>query len=93
MTSDTADLYGLRRPRSPRARLPRRPQRDRPRAPPAAVSPRWSSTCLPAAVGSCSTPTGYVATVVAGEITIRDDEPTGALPGRLIRGEQPTPAR
>ena len=24
---------------------------------------------------------GYVATVVAGEITIRDDEATGALPG------------
>jgi N-acyl-D-aspartate/D-glutamate deacylase len=35
--------------------------------------------------------TGYVATVVAGETTIRDDEPTGALPGRLIRGEQPAP--
>ena len=35
---------------------------------------------------------GYVVTVVAGEITLRDDEPTGALPGRLIRGEQPTPA-
>ena len=35
--------------------------------------------------------TGYVATVVAGEVTIRDDEATGALPGRLIRGEQPIP--
>jgi N-acyl-D-aspartate/D-glutamate deacylase len=29
---------------------------------------------------------GYVATVVAGEITYRDGESTGALPGRLVRG-------
>ena len=27
---------------------------------------------------------GYRATVVAGEITYRDGEPTGALPGRLV---------
>lgn len=31
---------------------------------------------------------GYVATIVAGEITYRDGVPTGALPGRLIRGPQ-----
>jgi N-acyl-D-aspartate/D-glutamate deacylase len=31
---------------------------------------------------------GYVATVVAGQTTIRNDEATGAEPGRLIRGEQ-----
>jgi N-acyl-D-aspartate/D-glutamate deacylase len=31
---------------------------------------------------------GYVATVVAGQITYRDGEPTAALPGRLIRGAQ-----
>ena len=31
---------------------------------------------------------GYVATFVAGEQTIANDEATGALPGRLIRGEQ-----
>jgi N-acyl-D-aspartate/D-glutamate deacylase len=31
---------------------------------------------------------GYVATIVAGEITYRDGEATGALPGRLIRGPQ-----
>jgi N-acyl-D-aspartate/D-glutamate deacylase len=30
--------------------------------------------------------TGYVATVVSGEVVRRDDEPTGALPGRLVRG-------
>ena len=29
---------------------------------------------------------GYVATVVAGTVTYRDGEPTGALPGRLVRG-------
>jgi N-acyl-D-aspartate/D-glutamate deacylase len=29
---------------------------------------------------------GYAATVVSGEITYRDGEPTGALPGRLVRG-------
>jgi N-acyl-D-aspartate/D-glutamate deacylase len=29
---------------------------------------------------------GYRATFVAGEQTIADDEPTGALPGRLVRG-------
>lgn len=30
--------------------------------------------------------TGYVATIVAGEITYREGVPTGALPGRLVRG-------
>ena len=34
---------------------------------------------------------GYVAVVVAGEVTIEDDQATGALPGRLIRGAQPEP--
>jgi N-acyl-D-aspartate/D-glutamate deacylase len=31
---------------------------------------------------------GYTATIVAGEVTYRDGEATGALPGRLIRGSQ-----
>jgi N-acyl-D-aspartate/D-glutamate deacylase len=35
---------------------------------------------------------GYVATIVAGEVTYRDGEPTGALPGRLLRGAQAAPA-
>ncbi|HEY8573384.1 N-acyl-D-amino-acid deacylase family protein [Phenylobacterium sp.] len=35
---------------------------------------------------------GYRATIVAGEVTYRDGEPTGALPGRLLRGAQPEPA-
>ena len=34
---------------------------------------------------------GYVATIVAGQITYRDGEPTGALPGRLLRGSQAAP--
>jgi N-acyl-D-aspartate/D-glutamate deacylase len=29
---------------------------------------------------------GYRATIVSGVVTVRDDEPTGALPGRLVRG-------
>jgi N-acyl-D-aspartate/D-glutamate deacylase len=29
---------------------------------------------------------GYRATLVAGEVTLEHDEPTGALPGRLVRG-------
>lgn len=34
---------------------------------------------------------GYVATIVSGEIVYRDGEPTGALPGRLVRGGQTSP--
>jgi len=34
---------------------------------------------------------GYVATIVAGVVTRRDGEPTGALPGRLVRGAQHPP--
>jgi N-acyl-D-aspartate/D-glutamate deacylase len=35
---------------------------------------------------------GYVATAVAGVVTYLDGQPTGALPGRLVRGAQPPPA-
>ena len=28
---------------------------------------------------------GYVATLVAGEVTVEHGEPTGARPGRLVR--------
>ncbi len=31
---------------------------------------------------------GYVATIVSGEIVYRNGEPTGALPGKLVRGPQ-----
>jgi N-acyl-D-aspartate/D-glutamate deacylase len=33
---------------------------------------------------------GYVATIVSGKIVSRDGEPTGALPGKLVRGPQST---
>ncbi len=35
---------------------------------------------------------GYVATIVSGEVTLERGEPTGCLPGRLVRGAQPAPA-
>ncbi|WP_299016211.1 amidohydrolase family protein [uncultured Caulobacter sp.] len=34
---------------------------------------------------------GYVATIVGGVVTQRDGEPTGVLPGRLVRGAQAAP--
>ena len=35
---------------------------------------------------------GYDATIVAGQVTYRKGEPTGALPGRLVRGSRPRAA-
>jgi len=35
---------------------------------------------------------GYVATIVNGTVVYRDGQPTGALPGRLVRGQQASPA-
>jgi N-acyl-D-aspartate/D-glutamate deacylase len=35
---------------------------------------------------------GYLHTLVRGEETYADGEPTGALPGRLVRGARPAPA-
>jgi N-acyl-D-aspartate/D-glutamate deacylase len=35
---------------------------------------------------------GYRATIVNGVVTMQDGQPTGALPGRLVRGAQPAPA-
>ncbi len=34
---------------------------------------------------------GYVATIVSGEVVIDHDQPTGALPGRLLRGGRSDP--
>jgi N-acyl-D-aspartate/D-glutamate deacylase len=34
---------------------------------------------------------GYRATIVGGEVTLENDELTGALPGRLVRGAQQAP--
>ncbi|MBA4210389.1 MAG: amidohydrolase [Parvibaculum sp.] len=36
---------------------------------------------------------GYIATIVSGEVIYRDGKPTGALPGKLVRGHQPSPLR
>jgi N-acyl-D-aspartate/D-glutamate deacylase len=35
---------------------------------------------------------GYEATIVSGEVIYRNGEPTGALPGKLIRGPQQAPS-
>ncbi len=35
---------------------------------------------------------GYAATILSGTVVQRDGVPTGALPGRLVRGPQPVPA-
>ena len=35
---------------------------------------------------------GYVATIARGQVVYREGEPTGALPGRLVRGHQPAPS-
>jgi N-acyl-D-aspartate/D-glutamate deacylase len=35
---------------------------------------------------------GYVATIVSGQTITENGEPTGALPGRLVRGRQPAPS-
>jgi N-acyl-D-aspartate/D-glutamate deacylase len=36
---------------------------------------------------------GYRATIVRGEVVMRDGEPTDARPGRLVRGPQPAPSK
>jgi N-acyl-D-aspartate/D-glutamate deacylase len=36
---------------------------------------------------------GYVATVKSGRVIYREGRPTGALPGRLVRGRKPAPMR
>jgi N-acyl-D-aspartate/D-glutamate deacylase len=36
--------------------------------------------------------TGFVATIVSGQLIRRRDSPTGARPGRLVRGARPVPA-
>jgi len=36
---------------------------------------------------------GYRATVCSGKVTFENGEPTGALPGKLVRGPQARPAR
>jgi N-acyl-D-amino-acid deacylase len=35
---------------------------------------------------------GYRYTIVSGEVTLENGEPTGAMPGRLVRGPQAAPS-
>ncbi len=35
---------------------------------------------------------GYVATIANGQVIYRDGVPTGALPGKLVRGHKAAPA-
>ena len=53
------------------------------------ISPPEMRTDLPAGGKRLvQTASGYKVTMVAGEVVSRDGEPTGALPGRLVRGPQ-----
>ena len=50
----------------------------------------WATYDLPAGGRRLSQPAvGYTATIVSGSVTYRNGEHTGALPGRLIRGQRP----
>ena len=47
---------------------------------------RWSTTCPAGARRLVQRARGIAATVVNGEVLLRDGKHTGALPGRLLRG-------
>ena len=79
------------RPRRAGAGLQGRPQRHRLRPPPPRAADASSTTCRPAASACCRQATGYLHTIVSGTETYRDGEPTGDLPGRLVRGPQAEP--
>jgi N-acyl-D-amino-acid deacylase len=34
---------------------------------------------------------GYKCTIVSGEVILEDGQPTGALPGKIVRGPQASP--
>ena len=56
---------------------------------PATVGPELPTveTDLPAGARRLKqTSTGFLATVVSGEVLLRDGKHTGALPGQLLRG-------
>ena len=87
-TRQTAELFGLRDRGPGGARHARRPQRDRLRRPHLRPAAHGLRPARPAVAASCSEPQGYAATFVAGVQTVADDEFTGELPGRLVRGPQ-----
>jgi len=85
MSSDTAELYGLR----DRGTLEVGKKADLNLIDLAALrlEPPEMIHDLPAGVKRfMQRARGYRATIVSGEITMENDEPTGAHPGRLIRG-------
>jgi N-acyl-D-amino-acid deacylase len=91
MTSDTADLYGLR----DRGRIAPGYRADLNVIDHQRLRVEQPEMVFDLPAGGrrlMQRARGYVATVVDGQVTIRDDEPTGGLPGRLVRGEQPAPA-
>ena len=87
-TRQTAELFGLRDRGLVAPGHARRPQRHRLRRASPSACRAWPSTSRPAGAASCSGPQGYAATFVAGVQTVADDEFTGELPGRLVRGPQ-----
>ena len=54
-------------------------------------APRSPTTFRPARRRFVQGSTGYAATIVSGQVTIEQGEPTGALPGRLLRGRPARP--
>jgi N-acyl-D-aspartate/D-glutamate deacylase len=58
------------------------------------ISPPEMIHDLPAGAGRLvQRADGYRATLKSGEVIFEDGEPTGALPGRLLRGPQADPRR
>ena len=81
----TAETVGLLDRGVARPRLQGRRQRHRLRAPRARRRRGSSPTSPPAASGCCRRRTGYLHTFVSGVEVYADGEPTGDLPGRLVR--------
>ena len=86
LTADPARSVGLRRPRRRRRGLRGRPRRrSTPNAShPSSPTPRATSPA--GALRLKQGATGIDATVVNGRVLLVDGEPTGDLPGRLLRG-------
>ena len=92
MTSDTARLYGLR----DRGLLRPGYQADLNLIDLGRVGLRLPEMAYDLPAGGrrlLQRADGYRATLVRGAVTMQDGEPTGELPGRLLRGERPAPAK
>ena len=86
LTLRAGHALGLRRPRAAPRGHGRRPRGVRSRHHRAPRCPRWWTICRPARAGSSQRTRGIAATVVNGEVVLRDGKHTGALPGQLLRG-------